>query len=311
MAEPEIKFKDGSSLTADPARTILNYMKMMRIEQWIKNLFVFVPLIFSRHLFDMPFLFQVIEGFIAFCLTSGAVYIMNDLIDIKSDMLHPVKRFRPIASGAVSKGKAVTSLVILVLGVLLLMSQLNIKFNLVLLSYVAINICYSFYLKHIVIVDIMSIAAGFMLRVLAGGFVISVYISSWLILTTLFVSLFLAVMKRRSELSLTLSEEGGITRKVLSEYTISFTDQIATISASGVIICYALYSVSERTVNYLHTESLVYTTVFVVFGIFRFMYLVYRKSKGENATEVMMTDLPMIINTILYVLAAVYIVYFK
>ncbi|MGE5438873.1 MAG: decaprenyl-phosphate phosphoribosyltransferase, partial [Bacteroidota bacterium] len=201
------------------------------------------------------------------------------------------------------------TILLLAIGIFTLSYRLDFTFILALIGYIALNVLYSVILKHLVIIDIMSIAAGFMLRVLAGAYVISVYVSSWLILTTLFISLFLAIMKRRSELGLN-PLEGGSTRKVLSEYSISFTEQMATISAAGVIICYALYSVSERTISYLHSENLVYTTIFVVFGIFRFMYLVYKKSKGENATEVMMTDIPMIVNIILYVLTAIYIVYF-
>lgn len=287
-----------------------NYLKMMRMEQWIKNFFVFVPLIFSKNLFSTQYFVQVIIAFVAFCLTSSSVYIMNDLVDIEQDRLHPKKKYRPIASGAISKKNAIIWLVLLGVIVIFLMTNLNLKFDLVLAGYILINILYSLVLKQLVIIDIISIAGGFMLRVLGGAFAISVYISSWLILTTLFISLFLAIMKRRSELGLSLSESNGVTRKVLSEYSISFTEQIASISAAGVIICYALYSVSERTVNYLHSENLVYTTIFVVFGIFRFMYLVYKRSKGENATEVMVTDLPMIVNVILYVLVTVYIVYF-
>ncbi|MGE5682559.1 MAG: decaprenyl-phosphate phosphoribosyltransferase [Bacillota bacterium] len=287
-----------------------SYIKMMRVEQWIKNLFVFVPLIFSKNLFLEHYFLQVLTAFMAFCLTSSAVYIMNDLTDIESDKLHPKKKYRPIASGIISKRKAILSLALLIFVVVFLMSRLNIKFDFILTGYIVLNVMYSLVLKHLVIIDIISIAAGFMLRVIGGALAISVYISSWLILTTLFISLFLAIMKRRSELGLLIAEPNGLTRKVLSEYSIGFTEQIASISAAGVIICYALYSVSERTINYLHTEGLVYTTIFVVFGIFRFMYLVYRRSKGENATEVMLTDLPMIVNIVLYVITAVYIVYF-
>ncbi|MGE5429618.1 MAG: decaprenyl-phosphate phosphoribosyltransferase [Syntrophomonadaceae bacterium] len=288
---------------------VSNYLKLLRVTQWIKNLFVFVPLLFSKNLFNANYFLLVLLAFLAFCLTSSAVYVMNDLFDVESDRLHPRKKTRPIASGQISEKSAFITILILAIGIFALVYKLNVTFILALTGYIALNILYSVVLKHLVIIDIMSIAAGFMFRVLAGAYVLSVYVSSWLILTTLFISLFLAIMKRRSELSLN-PMEGGSTRKVLSEYSISFTEQMATISAAGVIICYALYSVSERTINYLHSENLVYTTIFVVFGIFRFMYLVYKKSKGENATEVMMTDVPMIVNIVLYVLTAIYIVYF-
>ena len=148
-----------------------------------------------------------------------------------------------------------------------------------------------------------------MIRVVSGAYIINVEISSWLILTTMFVSLFLAIMKRGSELRLLQSTERTGTRKVLAEYSPDFTNQMATVAASGVIICYALYSVSARTVSVFGTENLIYTTPFVVFGIFRYMYLVYMSKKGENTTEIMITDVPMIINVIMYIITTVLIVY--
>ncbi|MCX6149679.1 MAG: decaprenyl-phosphate phosphoribosyltransferase [Ignavibacteriales bacterium] len=288
---------------------VKNYFQLLRIPQWIKNFFVFVPILFAKQLFVESNFYLVLLAFFSFCLASSTVYIINDLVDIRLDKLHPVKKNRPIPSGRISKKNAIIVVSIISVGIIFICSYLNIKFILALTGYIVLNIAYSLKLKQIVIIDIMSIAAGFMLRVMAGAFVISVYISSWLILTTLFISLFLAIMKRRSELNLNISENSSATRKVLSEYSVGFTEQMATISAAGVIICYALYSVSERTILYVKSEGLVYTTIFVVFGIFRFMYLVYIKSKGENATEVMLTDVPMIVNLILYVLTAIFIVY--
>ena len=157
--------------------------------------------------------------------------------------------------------------------------------------------------------DIFSIAAGFILRVVAGGLIINVTISSWLLLTTMFISLFLAVIKRQSELKLTNEDVNFTTRKVLSLYSIEFTKQIAAITSSGVIVCYALYTVSARTVSIFGTENLIYTTPFVVFGIFRYMYIADRSSKGENTTEIMLTDLPLIINILLYSIFVTLIIY--
>ncbi len=288
---------------------IKNYFQLLRVPQWIKNGFVFVPIIFAKQIFNPDYISLVLLAFVSFCLVSSAVYIINDIFDIALDKLHPVKKHRPIASGKISRNTGIVTAVILFLIVAGISSFLNIKFISSLLIYVVLNITYSVWLKHLVIIDIMSIASGFMIRVLAGAFVISVYVSSWLILTTLFISLFLAIMKRRSELNLKISADSSITRKVLSEYTIEFTEQMASISGAGVIICYALYSVSERTIFNIQSENLVFTTIFVVFGIFRFMYLVYKKSKGENATEIMLTDWPMIINLFLYVIVVLMIVY--
>lgn len=287
-----------------------DYFQLLRIPQWIKNLFVFVPLLFAKELFNPDLFTNVVLGFIAFCFTSSAVYIFNDIFDIEEDKLHPVKKYRPLPARRISVNTAIAAAIMLTLATAAMVINLEIRFIVTILAYAILNVFYSIILKKIVLVDIISIAAGFMLRVLGGAFVINVSVSSWLILTTLFISLFLAIMKRRSELGMVQEDSPGITRKVLSEYSISFTEQMASISAAGVIICYALYSVSDRTVNYLKGESMVFTTIFVVFGIFRFMYLVYKKSKGENATEIMLTDPPMIINIILYVLTSIYIVYF-
>jgi hypothetical protein len=156
--------------------------------------------------------------------------------------------------------------------------------------------------------DLLCIAGGFMLRVLGGAFVIDVYVSSWLVLTTLFISLFLAVMKRKSELNLNIGDNGA--RKVLNDYSHEFINQISAVSAGGVIISYALYTVADRTVTYFQTENLIYTTIIVVFGIFRYMFLAYRKSEGENTIDVLISDMAMITASILYIVSTVAIIYF-
>jgi len=288
---------------------IKNYFKLLRAPQWIKNFFVFVPLVFSQHLFELNYFLLVVAGFAIFCLVSSIVYILNDVIDVELDKLHPVKKFRPIASGKISVRNALITAFVLAIIVGALLTEFKSGFAAAVVSYLILNIFYSFSFKHIVLLDIFSIAAGFMLRVVAGGLIINVPISSWLLLTTMFISLFLAVIKRQSELKLNNDESNSITRKVLSSYSLDFTKQISTITASGVIICYALYTVSARTVSIFGTENLIYTTPFVVFGIFRYMYLVYMNNKGENTTEVMLTDLPMILNILFYILAVTLIIY--
>ena len=285
------------------------YLKLIRIPQWIKNFFVFVPLLFSQNLFDLRYFLIVLSGFFAFCFTTSAVYVFNDIIDVDADRAHPIKKNRPIASGKISKFSAVILAAVLLLIVALSSGLYNWQFIVALSSYFVLNIFYSSGLKHLVLLDIFSIAAGFLIRVIAGALIINVEISSWLLLTTLFISLFLAVMKRQSELKLPVEEEGMRTRKVLSHYSLEFTNQMATVAASGVIICYALYTVSDRTVKVFGTEKLIYTTPFVVFGIFRYMYLVYLNKKGENTTEIMITDLPMIFNVLLYILTTTLIIY--
>jgi 4-hydroxybenzoate polyprenyltransferase len=288
---------------------IKNCFKLLRAPQWIKNFFVFVPLVFSQHLFELNYFLLVVAGFAIFCLVSSIVYILNDVIDVELDKQHPVKKFRPIASGIISARNALITALVLAVITGASLTEFKSGFAAAVVSYLILNIFYSFSFKHIVLLDIFSIAAGFMLRVVAGGLIINVPISSWLLLTTMFISLFLAVIKRQSELRLNNDESNSITRKVLSSYSLDFTKQISTITASGVIICYALYTVSARTVSIFGTENLIYTTPFVVFGIFRYMYLVYMNNKGENTTEIMLTDLPMILNILLYILAVTLIIY--
>jgi len=298
---------------------LLKFLRLIRVHQWVKNLFVFVPLLFSMHLFDLNYFLEALSGFLIFCLASSSIYVINDIVDIEADRSHPEKKDRPLPSGDLSKTTAVVTASILLILVFSLMMNFNLKFILMVVAFVVLNILYSFWFKNIVLLDIFSIAGGFTIRVLAGAFVIMVPISSWLILTTMFISLFLGVMKRRSELAMVnehlktngeVSEQKGVnSRKVLAQYSLNFSDQMATIAATGVIVCYALYTVAPRTVNVFNTERLIYTTPFVVFGIFRFMYLEYISGKGENTTRTLATDLPMIINILLYVAATIVVIY--
>jgi len=298
---------------------LFKFLRLIRVHQWIKNVFVFVPLLFSLHLFDKVYFITTLSAFVVFCLASSAIYVINDLVDIESDRAHPVKRNRPLPSGAISQTAAIITASLLLVLVFWLMMYFNTEFILLVVVFVALNVLYSFWLKDLVLLDVFSIAAGFSIRVLAGAFVIQVPISSWLLLTTMFISLFLGVMKRRSELVLvndnlrqnveSTEQTGTNSRKVLAQYSLNFADQMATVAATGVIVCYALYSVAPRTVSVFQTERLIYTTPFVVFGIFRFMYLEYMSGKGENTTRTLATDLPMIINMLLYITAIIMVIY--
>ncbi|MBI5730610.1 MAG: decaprenyl-phosphate phosphoribosyltransferase [Ignavibacteriales bacterium] len=283
------------------------YIKLIRVTSWPKNFFVFVPAVFSKHIFSLDYFLTVLLGFFTFSIASSAVYVFNDIIDAPKDKFHPLKKNRPIASGIVSKFTALIISAIFFLTLAAVTLQMSLHFSLIIWAYVIINIFYTTYLKEVVIVDIFCVASGFMLRVIAGAFLISVVISNWLILTTMFLSLFLAVMKRRVEIA--NSANPSEQRKVLKDYSINFIDQIAAMTGSGVILSYALYSVADRTVNFFGSENLVFTTTYVIFGIFRYMYLVYKKDKGENVIEVLMTDIPMIINLILYIATTVFIIY--
>ena len=256
---------------------------------------------FSLHLFEADYFFSTLKAFIIFCLASSFIYIINDIIDVEADAAHPQKKYRPLPSGKISKQSAWIASIVIFLLLIILSFISPIEFIYFLVSFILLNIIYSMYFKHIVILDVFSIAAGFTIRVLGGAAIINVPVSSWLVLTTMFISLFLGVMKRHSELEQITESETTPTRKVLAEYSLTFTNQMATVAAAGVIICYALYTVSQRTVSVFGTENLIYTTPFVVFGIFRFMYLEYLNQKGENTTNIMLTDFPMIINSYYFI----------
>lgn len=290
--------------------SIAAYFKLLRPKQWIKNLFVFAALVFSHHLFDWEFTRLSLMGFALFSATASIIYIVNDIVDRERDRAHPKKRHRPIASGAISVPSAISTAII-VLGIVVPSAfNLPIRFGMCLALYFVMNLSYSLFLKEVVLIDVFVIAIGFMLRVVGGAFVIGVPISSWLILTTMFLSLFLGVAKRRGELVM-LEAKGGeaSTRKVLEHYSIEFTEQLLTICAAGFVISYALYTVSDRTVKIFGTENLIFTTPFVLFGVFRYLYLLHKKNLGENPTEIVLTDIPMILNFAAYAASMFVIIY--
>ncbi len=288
---------------------LLEFLKLIRLSNWVKNLFVFVPLIFSLHLFHPDYFLKTSYTFLLFCITASAIYIINDIVDIEADRQHPVKKLRPLASGKFSIKSAFLISALFILFAIFFSLLFDHKLTLIIVLFILLNVGYSFYFKHIVLLDIFSIAAGFSIRVYAGAFIIDVPISSWLILSTIFISLFLAAMKRHSELKRFEHDSDIKTRKVLESYSIEFTKQMATVAASGLVTCYALYTVADRTVSVFGTENLVYTTPFVVFGIFRFMYLEYINQRGENTTEILLTDFPTILNLLIYFVSCIIIIY--
>lgn len=290
--------------------SIKSYFKLLRPKQWIKNLFVFAALVFSHHLFDWEFAKYSLAAFALFSATASIVYIVNDIVDRDRDRAHPKKKHRPIASGAISVPSAISTSIIIFAIVVPTAFGLPYRFGMCLALYFVMNLSYSVYLKEVVLVDVFVIAIGFMLRVVSGAFVIGVPISSWLILTTMFLSLFLAVAKRRGELVMLESKgSDSNTRKVLEHYSVEFTEQLCTICASGFVISYALYTVSERTVKIFGTENLIFTTPFVLFGVFRYLYLLHKKNMGENPTEIVLTDPAMILNFIAYAISMFMIIY--
>ncbi len=284
-------------------------IRLIRPHQWLKNGFVFTPLIFSKHLFDESYSQNAILAFVVFCLASSLIYIVNDIVDREGDKLHPEKKKRPIASGEVSLPTAIVTLTTLGAASVTLSFFLPVMFQAAIASYVILQLAYSFSLKHVVIVDLFAIAMGFMLRVFGGALAIQVEISHWIVITTLFLSLFLAASKRRSELVMIRTLNIQTKRKVLQQYTVPFLDTILVITTTGMAISYALYTMAERTIAVFRSEYLIFTTVFVVFGIFRYLFLVLVKEEGENPTAILTSDLPTAINLILWLSACVAIIY--
>lgn len=292
-------------------RRLATYFRLMRPIQWVKNVFVIVPLIFSKNLFNVSLFSQSFLALVSFCAAASSIYIVNDIADRKIDLAHPVKRNRPIASGEVSTltGAVMATVLIIISFLLLSAGKLPAGTWLAIIAYVVVNLFYSFALKQIVLIDVFVIAVGFILRILAGGYAIDVKISSWLIMTTLFIAIFLGIAKRRSEFVQMNGSSNEIARRVLADYDLSLIDQILSVSAASVIIAYALYTVSERTVHAFGTEALIFTTIFVVYGIFRYLYLIHKMGLGENPTGVILADKPMIINIAFYVVSLVAIIY--
>ncbi|HEY3873963.1 MAG TPA: decaprenyl-phosphate phosphoribosyltransferase, partial [Candidatus Kapabacteria bacterium] len=238
------------------------------------------------------------------------IYVMNDIADRERDRLHHHKRFRPIASGEIVLPVAFTIAAVLLLLIGILVWDLNRGFILCIALYLVMNLAYSFYLKDVVLIDVFVIAIGFMLRVIGGAFVIGVARSSWLILTTMFLSLFLGIAKRRGEL-IAMGDSKTHTRKVLRDYSVEFTEQMTTICAAGFVFSYALYTVSERTVTMFGTENLIFTTPFVLYGVFRYLYLLHKKQLGENPTDIVLSDVPMLLNFAAYAVAMLAILYLR
>ncbi len=286
-------------------------VRLLRPEQWLKNFFIFAPLIFSKHLFNEGYVWTAAQAFVVFSLLSSTVYIFNDIADREADKLHPTKRNRPIAAGKLSIRQATVIATGLLLLIGFLMTLLNAKFLFVAAVYFVLNMGYSFFLKHVILVDVFIVAAGFMLRVLAGAFAINVQVSEWLVLCTLFVSLFLSISKRRAELMIVKNSENYGGRAALRGYDIEFLDQMMTITASGMAISYALYTVAERTISIFGSTNLIFTTLFVLFGIFRYLYLVRARKTEDNPTHMLTSDVVTLVNVAAWFAVCVIIIYFS
>ena len=280
----------------------------LRPQQWVKNFVLFAGLIFSQNLGRLDLILETVAGFALFCLLSSSVYIFNDIMDVESDRKHPLKSARPIASGKMSISTATLLFVIFAVIALGLSFLLNTIFALTALSYFILNLLYSVYLKNVVIIDVMSIAAGFVIRAVAGAVIIGVEISAWLVVCTILLALFLGFGKRRHELVL-LENQATDHRRILSEYSPYFLDQMISVVTASTVVAYAFYTLSPEVETKLGTGHMDLTIPFVLYGVFRYLYLIHQKEGGGSPTRMLLSDKPILGNVILWLLAVVFIVY--
>lgn len=289
-------------------RTFLALVKTMRPKQWTKNLFLFAGLIFAHHLFFLDSVVKTVAAFFLFCFLSSAIYIVNDIKDVESDRAHPLKSKRPIAEGQLSIGIAAISAAIIASIALVFAFLLDVEFGYVAIIYFLLFFAYSFFLKHIVILDVLTLAIGFVLRAIAGAVVIDVEFSSWLLLCTILLALFLGLSKRRHELVL-LGDNAQSHRKILEEYSPHLLDQMIGVVTASTLMAYALYTMAPETREKFGTSYMILTIPFVIYGIFRYLYLVHQKEQGGNPTTVLITDKPILLNILLWGLVSVLLIY--
>ncbi len=286
---------------------LLDILKATRPKQWTKNVFVFAALLFDKKLFYMNYTARVLAAFITFCMISGAVYIINDIIDREKDRIHPKKKHRPIASGRLPVSTAERVALVLVTASILLGYVISQNLALILGTYLILNLAYSFSLKHLVIIDVMTIAAGFVLRVAAGTVVFPVQrFSPWLYVCTTLLALFLALSKRRQEIVL-LADGANNHRRILDEYNLYFLDEMLSLVSSTTLIAYALYTFSAPNLPGNHLMML--TIAFVLYGLFRYMYLIHVRKETAPPDEVLLKDKPLLLDVVLWVATSALILY--
>ncbi len=280
----------------------------LRPKQWTKNVLVFAGAIFAEDLFVPHLIQNSLFAFIIFCLISSSTYLINDVMDREKDALHPRKKFRPIASGKVSIGTAMTIAVILIIFCIYSGFKLNTNYGIIITAYFLTTLLYSLFLKRVVILDVMIVASGFMFRAIGGAYAINEQVSSWLIICTIFLALFFALNKRRAEF-LALGENAGAVRKTLFSYNPEFLDQMITTATASCVMAYSLYTLDSDTVEKFGTRNLIITLPFVIYGLFRYLYLSYHHNMGETPELTIIKDKPILLCILLYAITVVLIIY--
>ncbi|MGH7204103.1 MAG: decaprenyl-phosphate phosphoribosyltransferase [Candidatus Levyibacteriota bacterium] len=308
-------------------KSVRDIIRLLRPRQWIKNFAIFAALLFSEQLFDVNILLKVVYGFLAFCAVSSSIYIINDIFDVEKDRIHPFKRFRPLANKSVSIRTAIILAVLLALSAGVISFLIGPAFFVITIVYFVLHLSYSAYLKHIEIVDILTLAAGYILRVFAGEVVSNSHISAWLLLTVISLSLFLAIGKRRSELTLLSHQPGGLltTRKTLSHYTEKLLDIYLSIFATSTFISYSLFTFLENPAGlqfnftivpadilgtYLQRKWLMITIIPVAYGLMRYLQRIYEKHEGESPELVLFSDRPLLISVAVWTVVVILLTYF-
>lgn len=287
-------------------QTFFAFVQLIRPKQWTKNLVVFAGLMFTGNLFRLPLLLKTGVAFVLFCLAAGAVYILNDLRDRESDRKHPEKRHRPLAANRITAEAAGLGAGLLLTASLAGAMLFSKSFAILLLAYLVLNLAYTLGVKHWVILDVLTVAAGFVVRAAAGAVAIEAEISPWLLIVTTLLSLFLGFAKRRHEL-LILGEKAASHRPSLNEYSPQLLDQYMVVVASSTIIAYSLYAFTSATARQ-HHDYLMLTVPFVIYGILRYLYLVYQKNLGGAPELILLQDKPLILDILLWVAAVGWIV---
>ena len=299
----------GTATGAVPGRRLaLHLLFSLRPGQWTKNLVIFAGLLFGRRLFDADAVLAAVAAFVVFCILSGVVYLVNDVADRETDRLHPLKAHRPIASGALPVRVAIVSAVALGAIALLAAYRVGWPFMLVAAGYLALQIAYSGPLKHIVIIDVLTLAIGFVLRAVGGAVAVNVEISRWLLVCTILLALFMALAKRRHEIVL-LADDAASHRPILGEYSAYLLDQMIAVVTASTLIAYVFYTISPETQEKFGTPWLGLTIPFPLYGIFRYLYLVHRRDGGGSPADLLVTDRPLLACVALWALAVALIIY--
>jgi 4-hydroxybenzoate polyprenyltransferase len=291
----------------------LNYLFLsLRPTHWLKNILIFMPLLFAQELFIRNNVIYSLWSFFAFCATASSIYIFNDLLDKKSDSHHALKKTRPIASGKIPLSWAIVTIYFLsIVALVIAHYQINDRFLAIILIYYVLGVSYTLWLKHVVILDVLVISAFYLLRIFAGCVAIDVKMSYWIIICIALLAMFISFNKRRHEIKFLNDSKASLHREVLSKYDLPFIDQMISVVNAATLISYTLYTIDPETIARFGTSMLIVTVPFVYYGIFRYLYIVHHKDEGGDPVKTFLTDIPSIINGLLWFIMCVLIIYVR